>query len=91
MTYGQILEQVKQNAQIQSKELLNVKSISEINKSPKAEIEGVGTVAQYDIIHKLYMLNVVDWKQVQQSKKVAFTSEYLTKMVHQYNLFQREF
>ena len=70
-----------------------VKAIVKINESPKCEIDNVGIVSQVCFAQKLYYsYNAITWKQVLNSSKISFTSEFMTEMINKYpGLYEPQF
>jgi hypothetical protein len=58
-------------------------TISTINGSPKVMIDNYGTMAMYDFAQKLFKAGKVDYKATQSAKRIAFTSEYATRLLNE--------
>ena len=69
----------------------NFKVIIAPNQNVKVQIEGVGTVSQIEIAHKLFTAGVIDWKCRVKSTTISLTNNLIDMAINQLGFYPKEF
>ena len=67
-------------------------TISNPNEAPKVQIDNLGTMSLYNFAKRIYDAGGLEYRILQNSKRIAFTNGYATALLNQFlHLFPAEF